>query len=131
MLDGDARLVRLAEAQRWRIDLMTAAQNDVLRRAERIESLAPELRAGPHFVIGKALARLDAAPLAAVHLLRVPYLHGNDDRLSAEALWLAGDVLQRAQEDGESKKIFDELVNRFPGSAPAQRAQERLNTGGR
>ena len=131
MLDGDARLVRLAEAQRWRIDLMTAAQNDVLRRAERIESLAPELRAGPHFVIGKALARLDAAPLAAVHLLRVPYLHGNDDRLSAEALWLAGDVLQRAQEDVESKKIFDELVNRFPGSAPAQRAQERLNTGGR
>lgn len=125
---ADPRVAFLATAQLWRGELATAGAADVQSWRAVVERMPMELRAGPCFVLGTALARQNQADAAALYLLRVPILYPRHYRLSAEALWSAASLLEKQQQSREATTLYREITTRFAAAACAESARERLQS---
>ncbi len=129
-VDRDRRVAWLAQAQLWRTTLFSATEQDLLGYMRAIEDCPPELRAGPYFVLGAALAakRPDDALLC---LLRVPLVYPRDRPLGAAALVAAAEIFQRQQRDEDAARLYREVVDDYPEQPEAKVATQRLSAGAR
>lgn len=123
---GDPRVATLAEAQLWRDRLVTASIEDSIHWEERAESLDVSLRAGPYFMLGQLLARHGRNKAAALALMRVPLQYSDQQDLAAEALFAAGEQLEKAGEREEAHAVYRELVRKHQNHRLAPLAQQRL-----
>jgi tetratricopeptide (TPR) repeat protein len=122
--DRDARIAFLAESQLWRTRAATAApQADHWR--ERIEQMPEDLRPGPYFTYGRALARLGCREQAALAFLRVPILYPSHRDLAAESLLAAGRELELSGQVDEAVGLYREVTADYCGAAAAT-ARSRL-----
>ena len=126
-LDGDVRIALLSEAQLWRIAAGTADAGQLAGWERTIDKLPESLRAGPYLTYGRALGRSGRSDQAALALLRVSILYPDQHRLSAEALWSAGQMLENASQPREAASLYRELVRDFPQTLVAASAKDRLN----
>jgi tetratricopeptide (TPR) repeat protein len=110
---NDANVAMLAEAQRWRTRIVTATLDDTVAWQRRIEQFPEMLRAGPYLTVGRALARLKQHQQAALIAMRIPILHAVQYDLAAEGLMLAGEQLQLAGNQEESRSVLNELVRDY------------------
>ncbi|MGH7193687.1 MAG: hypothetical protein ACREJM_09160, partial [Candidatus Saccharimonadales bacterium] len=124
--EKDRRISGLAEAQSWRAKLATADENQRARWRRRLEEFPEPLRAGPYWVLGRALAQHGRAEDAALMLLRVPVLYREGRTLAADALAGAAELLEKEIDANAAARLRRELVAAFPESRPAKqiRAQE-------
>jgi tetratricopeptide (TPR) repeat protein len=123
----DASVAMLAEAQRWRTQIVTATPQDTVNWQRRIEQFPELLRAGPYLILGRALARLGQHERAALTLMRIPILHPIQYDLAAEALMLAGEELKQAGNEQEARSVFREVINDYPDHRLASAAQRQLD----
>ena len=124
--DADLRIAMLAETQLWRDKTVTASIDDIERWKKRIQDLDASLRAGPDFLLGKALARHGRSAEAAVALMRIPILHPEQQNLAAEALFAAGEQLEKMGDRGGARTVYKELVQTYRTHRLAPPAQQRL-----
>jgi tetratricopeptide (TPR) repeat protein len=122
----DARVAQLAEAQRWRVAQVTAADDEVRRWCTQLNQFDASLRAGPSFVVGQALARLQEPQQSALAFLRVSILHPDQRGLAAESLLAAGQQLEKAADPDGAARLYRELVDRYPRHLLVPEAQRRL-----
>lgn len=126
-VDGDERIARLADAQRWRAAAVTADVATVGTWERTINAIPESLRAGPYLVVGRAWASHSEPERAALQLLRVPILYGDaQPRLAAEACWSAGQALEKLQRPAQAADLYRELLRDFPTTAAAATARDRL-----
>lgn len=126
-IDGDVRVARLADAQRWRAAAVTADAATVGTWEQTVEKIPEPLRPGPYLVVGRAWASHNEPERAALQLLRVPILYGDaQPRLAAEAFWSAGQALEKLQRPAQAADLYRELVRDFPTTAAAATARDRL-----
>lgn len=126
-LDADPRIAMLAEAQLWRVASVTADAAAIAGWEQAVEKMPADLRAGPLFVVGRAWSTRDDAERAAMVLLRMPILYGEQHpRLAAESLWTAGRMLEKLTRPEQAATLYRELVRDFPQTTAATTARERL-----
>ncbi len=123
---NDPRIALLAEAQRWRADQLTASLDQALRWEQQVQRLDESLQAGPWFVVGQALARHNRTDQAALALMRTAILSGADADLVGEAMYAAGEQLQRMGDSDGARTVYRELVEKHPKHSLVSQAQERL-----
>jgi signal peptidase II len=124
---------RYAQMQLWRARLdagdVTAAE---LRRwVKLVEDLAPDLRAGPMFVIGRGYELQRDDLNAAAAFLWLPFEHPHLRDLASEAQARAAEALLRAGDRPAATQQAREVLARFPDSVGETRAkalQQRLST---
>jgi tetratricopeptide (TPR) repeat protein len=124
--NSDRRIAQLAIAQLWRNQLMSATPEDVDRWRKVVRQIPEPMRAGPYFLVGKALARQKQHEHAALALLRVPILYGAERELAAESLWEAAGQLRRHGADGDAIGLYQELATAYPESPYADAARKEL-----
>jgi tetratricopeptide (TPR) repeat protein len=122
-------VVWLAETQLWRTKVVTARSDELPGWQKLINSLPDSLRAGPYFVLGRALAQQKDHEQAALAFMRIPILFEQDRDLAAEALLHAGEQLERTNQIQQARKVYEELVSRYKGHELVPIAQERLDRG--
>lgn len=122
----DPRVASLAEAQRWRGALVTVTADEAQRWRGRLDRIDPPLRAGPSFVVGQALARLNQPEQAALALLRVSILHPDQRGLAGEALLAAGQQVEKMADPDGAARLYRELIDRYPRHLLAPEAERRL-----
>ena len=123
--DRDARIAFLAEAQRWRTRVLTADRQEVDRWREWIRRMPDDLRPGPWFTLGLALARQGLHEQAALAHLRVPILYSSHRSLAAESLLAAGRELELLGQRDEAVGLYRE-VTAVHGGVAAATARSRL-----
>jgi TolA-binding protein len=123
----EAHVALLASAQLWRTRVVTATADDVTQWRERLERMPSELRAGPYFLVGQALARLGQPQESAIAFMRVAILYPEQRQLSAEALTQAGRQLQSLGETKQAAALFREVLLKFADTPSAAVAQARLD----
>jgi tetratricopeptide (TPR) repeat protein len=128
----DRRVAELAAAQLWRTQVVSATPEQVDRWRRAVRRFPPAVRAGPYYVIGKALARQGRHEQAALAFMRVPILYSGERSLAAESLWGAAGQLKRLGDTTESAALYRELATDFPESpladaAGAELARQREN----
>ena len=124
--DSDARIASLAEAQLWRTQIVTAKPQDIVRWQKLVTRMPEELRGGPYFTLGRALARQKQSEQAALAFLRVPILYPKDSRLAAAALLSAARELERIAQTKEAVALYREIVRDHSQTPAAAEASSRL-----
>ena len=124
--DPNAHIALLAQAQLWRIQMVTNGEEQFAQWSQTVERMPQTLGGGPHFVLGLAWSRVGNHQQAALDFLRVPILHANDAALSARALLEAGRALQRAGQDRQSARLWAEVASQYPQSQVAGEARRLL-----
>jgi hypothetical protein len=124
---ADARIAPLADAQLWRTAAVTADAATIDKWQQSLDKLPEPLRAGPYLVLGRAWSQQNQPERAALNLLRVPILFGDEQpRLAAEALWSAGQALEQLTQPEQAAGLYRELLRDFPQAATATAARDRL-----
>ncbi len=127
--NGDSRIAFLARAQQWRTRWPALPDPPLREASESLSSVSEPLRRGGCFLIAEAHARAGDDRQATLWWLRVGLLYPHDARLAAAALWRAGDQLQRGGDSVAARRLFFELVQRYPASTEAGRARKRIESG--
>ena len=122
----DPKIASLAVTQAWRAALATVDERQLASWPRAIERMPEALRAGPYYVLGQALAQRQAWEEAALALLRVPILYGEHRTLAARALLDAGRSLEKLDRPANAARLYRELIQTHPSSAPAGEARSRL-----
>jgi len=122
----DQRVGLLARAQLWR-NLPEKASNDQLARMKSaIDKMPSIIRTGPQFAYASALAQAGQDKEAALAFLWISYVYDPGSDLAAEALLQGGLASKRAGFDKDAEKILKEVVQVYPGSNWATKAQNEL-----
>jgi len=124
--DKDPRIAALAQAQIWRARAVKAGDGQLARWSVLVERFPEPLRAGPYLVLGRALAQYGQTEAAALAVLRVAVLYPQDRRLLAEALWDAGQLLERLDHAAGAADVYQELLAGCPDTRAAAGARNRL-----
>jgi len=124
--DQDPRIAGLAKAQTWRQSLAGVSDAQIASWRQTIERLPEELRAGPSYVLGRALAQRGEHETAALTLLRVPILYPRETELAAAALLEAGRALERLEQREEAAGLYREVLGEWPNDSAATEAAARL-----
>ena len=124
--EPDPRIATLAETQTWRDQIVTATPEDIQQWQELQGKLDVSLQAGPDFLLGQVLARHNRSEAAALAFLRIPVLHPDQYDLAAEALFAAGEQLEKAGERSGARTVYRELVKTYDKHRLAPSAQQRL-----
>ncbi len=124
--DADRRVALLAESQTWRTEFVSASLEEVRRWEQHIELMPHSLRAGPYFIVGRALARHQQHEDAALAYLRVPVLYSERYALAASALLQAAAQLEQAGQPRQAVTLYGEIISRYPTSDEVAVARERL-----
>ena len=122
----DLRIAFLAEAQLWRIKLVTASREEVSGWERRIHMMPDSLRAGPYFLLGQGLARHNDPLGAALAFLRIPILHPNRQALVPDALWRAGQCLEAGGQQQDAALVYREVLAFGDELPTVSAARERL-----
>ena len=122
----DSRIAMLAQAQLWRDRIVTASLADVQQWERELVRLDPSLRAGPDFLLGKSLARHGQSGAAALALMRIPVLHPDHHDLAAEALFAAGEQLEKIGDAMGAKTVYKELLGSYGQHRLVPAAKQRL-----
>jgi len=122
----DDRIAQLARVQLWRWQAATAKPEDVATWQRHVTKLPAELRGGPYFAIGLGLRRLGEHDEAALAFLWPALVYRSDLRLSQQATLLAAQSLEQANQPLEAAELYRDIVARFPNSAEAAAAADRL-----
>jgi tetratricopeptide (TPR) repeat protein len=123
----DARVAALAQALTWNATYASATSKQLNAWRDAIESFPDAIGAGPHFVLGRALAHHKQPQDAAIDLLRVPILYPEDRPLAAVALFEAGRALEQADDRPAAARLYRELQAEHPQSRVASEARTRLD----
>jgi len=126
--DDDPRIVLLAVAQLWRTKIVAATPKDADLWRLTTAGLPEPLRAGPYFVVGRALARQQRHEQAATAFLRVPVLYGQHRSLAASALFAAGEQLEKIDQKEQAAGLYRELLRKYPEAPETAAAKARLQT---
>lgn len=126
--DSDSQIAHMASAQLWRTQFLTADGQDIDRWQLQIKRMPEALRAGPEFVLGRALAQNKKNKDAAALLMKVAIVYQCEDRLKAAALYRAGQAMQAKDSNDQARLIFEELIREYPNSQPAQFARQALQS---
>ncbi len=118
----------LATAQAWRVRVPSATPEEIAKWRSIAKRFPEPLRAGPYFLIGKALAQNHDSVASATILMRVPVHYPRQRSLVAECLFLAAGQLHKAGEKEEAARIDGELIRDFPKSPLSTTAKQRLQT---
>ena len=124
--DPDSRIAQLATAQLWRTQLLTVRQNDVERWARQIQNLPTKLRPGPLLVLANTQQRLGQMDQAMIHLMKIPILYPEKKSLGAAALFKCGTILENTGANEKAKRIWRELVQKFPDSQFSRLVKQKL-----
>ena len=124
--DKDPRIASLARALVWNATYVSATPAQLAAWSDEIETFPPSVRAGPYFVLGRALAQHKQFEDAALNLLRVQMLYPQDRLLATAASYEAGRSLEGAGTADAAVRIYRELIASDPQSRPATEAQGRL-----
>ena len=82
--------------------------------SDEVETSPESVRAGPYFVLGRALAHHKQPAEAALDLLRVPILYPEDRPLAAAALLAAGRALEEDSQADAARRLYRELLAEYP-----------------
>lgn len=80
----------------------------------RLERLDHRFHAGPWFIIGQGYRQREQHERAAAAFLRLPLVYDGDHPMTASALSLAADSLDRIGQRKEAAKLREELHTRWP-----------------
>lgn len=117
------RIAMLAGAQLWRTRVAIADLAELQRWRGIIEKIPIDLRGGPYFTLGKALATKGESQAAAIALMRVPVLYAVDDRqLAAAALLSAGRELEKIEHIAEAVSLYREILRDYRQTSAAAEA---------
>ncbi|MCA9121806.1 MAG: tetratricopeptide repeat protein [Planctomycetaceae bacterium] len=124
--ESDPRIVFLAEAQLWRTQAVTSAQEDVERWRQRIELMPSTIRGGPYYVVGAALSRHEMHEQAAINFMRTAILFSAERDLVPYALLAAGRELETMGQVSDAVGLYREILNKHPKAQVAIDASTRL-----
>jgi pentatricopeptide repeat protein len=124
--DNDPRIAHMASAQVWRTQFLTADGGDIERWQAQIQRMPLDLRAGPEFILARALSQNKKYTDAAAMLMKVNIVYQPDNRLRAAALYRAAQALQLANSIEQAQLIFNELITDYPDSEEAQFARQAM-----
>lgn len=125
----DRKVGVLASCQQWRLRLGTRTAvnlTDLQLWQQRLETLPDDLRAGPHYLLGRAYVSRKEFELAAVHLLWQPLVQPDDHYLAAQAMLEAADALNAIGQVNGAFVLYEEVVERFSTTSAAQEAAGQL-----
>ncbi|MFO7904810.1 MAG: hypothetical protein R6U98_19260 [Pirellulaceae bacterium] len=122
----DPRIAKLSQIQLWRARLVTAPTEALEQWENELMTLPDSLRAGPYFLLGKLRARHKRHQAAVLAFMRVPILYASQHDLAAEALFAAGEQLEKTGEQEGAHTVYRELVTTHQDHRLAPLAQKRL-----
>jgi tetratricopeptide (TPR) repeat protein len=124
--DGNPRIAALAKAQLWRDRFATVDDLELDRWESDVENMPVELRAGPYFLLGRALAHCKRFEPAATCFLRVPILYPQEAALAARSLLEAGRALEKLDRPAEAARLYREVVADHADDPAVAEARDRL-----
>jgi tetratricopeptide (TPR) repeat protein len=127
----DARIAALARALIWNATFAAASSKQLSLWSDDIETFPEAIRAGPYYVLGRALAHHKQPADAAIDLLHVPILYPEDRPLAAAALLAAGRALEDDSQADAAHRLYRELLAEYPKSRAAGEAQQRIDETGK
>jgi TolA-binding protein len=127
--EKDARLATLAQAQAWRVKIPTVSQDQLAAWQQKVETFPDALRAGPYWVLGRALAQHGQTQDALLAFLHVPILYPQGVALAADSLQNAARLMAKQGDEAAALRLRQELVARYPTSAAAIETKATLALG--
>jgi TolA-binding protein len=125
--DKDARIASLAEGQVWRVSIPTAKNDQVAVWERRVEDFPDAFRAGPYWVLGRALAQHGEPVRAVLAFLHVPIVYPQARPLAADALRDAAALLEKQGDAAAASRLRQEIVAVYPESLAAIEAKSTLD----
>ncbi len=123
---SNRRIAQLAAMQQWRARWPGMSTPPLEEAAQKIAEVPESLRRGGCYVVAQAYDRADRGRDAVLWWLRVALLYGDDAPLASDSLWRAGDRLQRDGETIAARRLFFELIEKYPNYPEAARAARRI-----
>ncbi len=123
---ADPRIAALAEAQVWRSEVVRADERKIEVWTRRIEAMPSAVRAGPYWVLGRALARSGRWEESALAYLHPPILEPRARRLAAVSLVAAGGALEKIDRTNEAARLFEEVIAKYGNTKASPEATARL-----
>ncbi len=123
---ADTRVAHLADAQRWRTELVTVKSNDVASWKKQVQRMPRLVRGGPSFMLGQAMSRLKMHEEAALTFMKVPIFHKLDHRLVGSSLHYAAGQLEQLGRASEAIGLYREVVSDYADVAVAAESNGRL-----
>ncbi|RLS58979.1 MAG: hypothetical protein DWH91_01225 [Planctomycetota bacterium] len=115
----------LARCQLWRLQMGTPLDEVELARWRRdVRKLPQELRAGPHYLVGKALMQRREPTLAAAEFLWLPMVYREPEDLAARALLDASRALESVGQTVDAIALLDRLDRNYRWSASAAEGRQ-------
>jgi tetratricopeptide (TPR) repeat protein len=114
----------LAETQLWRVQMPTTDTiylPTVRRWQQRAGTLPESLRAGPQFLVGRALQLRHKPDQASLELLWLPMMRTDDPYLAAAALAESILCLEATGGSENARRLRRELQDRYGGTSGARR----------
>ncbi len=125
---GDPYIASLATAQLWRLNITTGVSpNELSRWQSDIEAMPVALRAGPYFVLGRALVQESEYDQAAATFLWLPTVHNENEPLTSQATVNAGTVLMRLGRIEEARSLWQEVTEGAGWTLAAAQARSLLD----
>ncbi|MBX3436357.1 MAG: hypothetical protein KF861_02620 [Planctomycetaceae bacterium] len=124
----DRRVSALARAQLWRLRVTATdvTANELAEWEREIESMPRAVRAGPYWVLGRALFQRSEYDRSAASMLWVTTVYAENEPLTAQATWEAANALERLGRSEDARSLLREIVTRFGWSPAAAQARLRL-----
>lgn len=121
-----------ARAQLWRIPLANRSVTEDALSSWRssIESLKPELRSGPQYLLARGYDSRGEVRLAAAEALWIPMIYSDHEVLAARALFDAAEWLGRSGAIEDAQRLKQGLVLRYPWSREASQVRSERNQPG-
>ncbi|MCA9024228.1 MAG: hypothetical protein KDA86_03335 [Planctomycetaceae bacterium] len=125
---GDPMIASLATAQLWRLSLTSGVSRDELARWQSgIQSMPSVVRAGPYFVLGRALSQESEYDQAAAAFLWLPTVFRENETLTSQATVNAGAALMRLGRIDEARSLWKEVTEQAGWSLAAAEARSLLD----
>ncbi|MEZ6124169.1 MAG: tetratricopeptide repeat protein [Planctomycetaceae bacterium] len=124
---GFRRLSDLAEAQLWRVPVLTQNPDalSVLRIwQDHVRQMAVEAQPGPRFTLGRCLLMQHDLDAAVLMFLWPPLMSADDSALAAASLAEAVHCLRNSGRPAEAEQMTAELKLRFPKCSAVRRIAE-------
>ena len=125
-LDKDARIRSLAEAQRWRVEIPSANDEQLAEWEREVATYPESLRAGPYWLLGRGLAQHGQNDRAVLALLRVPVFYPAARSLAVDALFTAALLMEKQGDRSGATRLREELVTKYPQTNLAAEARAAL-----
>ena len=126
------RLSELAEAQLWRLPLLSGDGDEVTSLnvwQQHVRRMPLQARGGPQFVIARCLQQQHDYDNASLAFLWMPFMAPTDKALSALSMLESIRCLQMSGRTQEAAALKRELLQRFPKTSAAETLRNEAATG--